>query len=158
MIVGEQPGDVEESEGRPFVGPAGRLLMAHLEAAGIVRDRAYVTNAVKHFKFSRRGKRRIHETPTAREIDICRWWLDNERGFVRPRLILALGASAARGVLGKTVSVQKERGRAHILPDGARLWITTHPSYLLRLPQDVRPAEESRFSDDLRRVAEDAAA
>lgn len=123
--------------------------MTHLTAAGLDRLRAYVTNAVKHFKFSPRGKRRIHETPTAREIDICRWWLDRERAIVQPRVILALGASAARGVLGKTVSVQAMRGEAHALPDGVELWVTTHPSFLLRVAEDRRPAEEARFAADL---------
>jgi probable DNA metabolism protein len=158
MIVGEQPGDVEEREGRPFVGPAGQLLMSHLEKAGLDRSRAYVTNAVKHFKFLPRGKRRMHQTPTAREIDTCRWWLDGERSIVKPRLVLALGASAARGLLGKTISVQKERGAPIDLPDGSELWVTTHPSYLLRLPEENRPAEEKRFQDDLRAIAERLAA
>jgi len=153
MIVGEQPGDVEEQQGRPFVGPAGRLLRAHLEDAGIGAVTSYVTNAVKHFKFVQRGKRRLHQSPTAKEIDTCRWWLEGERGIVRPRLVLALGASAARGMLGRTVSVQKERGRAHRLDDGSELWLTTHPSYLLRLQDDGRAAEEARFAADLRAVA-----
>ena len=153
MIVGEQPGDVEELVGRPFVGPAGKLLRAHLEDAGIDERAAYVTNAVKHFKFAQRGKRRLHQSPTAKEIDICRWWVDGEREIVKPRLVLALGASAARSMLGKTVSVQKERSRAHVLEDGTELWITTHPSYLLRLQDDARAGEEKRFADDLRAVA-----
>jgi DNA polymerase len=153
MIVGEQPGDVEEQQGRPFVGPAGRLLRSHMEHAGLLDSEVYVTNAVKHFKFAQRGKRRLHQSPTAKEIDTCRWWLDGERALVRPRLILALGASAARSLLGKTVSVQKERGVAHPLDDGAELWITTHPSYLLRLQDDGRATEERRFSEDLQRVA-----
>ena len=153
MIVGEQPGDVEEQQGRPFIGPAGRLLRAHLEDAGIDQRAAYVTNAVKHFKFTQRGKRRLHQSPTAKEIDICRWWVDGERELVKPQLVLALGASAARSMLGKTVSVQKERSRAHLLTDGTELWITTHPSYLLRLEDDARAGEEKRFADDLRSVA-----
>ena len=153
MIVGEQPGDVEEQQGRPFVGPAGKLLRAHLEDAGIDQRAAYVTNAVKHFKFTQRGKRRLHQSPTAKEIDVCRWWIDSERGIVKPRLVLALGASAARAMLGKTVSVQKERGGPHTLDDGTELWITTHPSYLLRLQDDARAVEEKRFADDLRSVA-----
>lgn len=153
MIVGEQPGDVEEQEGRPFVGPAGALLRSHLEHASIDDSKLYVTNAVKHFKFEARGKRRLHQSPTAREIDICRWWVDGERMLVRPRLVLALGASAARGMLGRTVSVQKARGQPLRLHDGAELWITSHPSYLLRLKDDARAAEEARFADDLRRVA-----
>ena len=153
MIVGEQPGDVEEREGRPFVGPAGRLLDVHLDDAGLERDRSYVTNAVKHFKFVPRGKRRLHQSPTAKEIDICRWWVDGERAIVKPRLILALGASAARGMLGRTVSIQKERGRAIPLEDGAELWIAPHPSYLLRLDGEARTEQEQMFAADLRKVA-----
>ena len=154
MIVGEQPGDTEEMEGRPFVGPAGRLLRAALERSGIDESAAYVTNAVKHFKFSPRGKRRIHETPTAREIDICRWWLDSERQLIQPRLILALGASAARGVLGKTVSIGRQRGQPVALTEDAELWVTAHPSYLLRLRDDARERESERFAEDLKAVAE----
>ena len=153
MIVGEQPGDVEEQQSRPFVGPAGRLLRAHLEDAGIDQRAAYVTNAVKHFKFTMRGKRRLHQSPTAKEIDTCRWWVESERGIVRPQLVLALGASAARSLLGKTVSVQKVRGMPQRLEDGAELWITTHPSYLLRLEDGARASEEARFAADLAAVA-----
>ena len=154
MIVGEQPGDTEEEQGRPFIGPAGRLLRSHLEEAGISDERTYVTNAVKHFKFVPRGKRRLHQSPTAKEIDICRWWLDGERALVQPRLILALGASAARSLLGKTVSVQKVRGEPQALADGSELWITTHPSYLLRLHDHGRAEEEAKFAKDLRKVAQ----
>ena len=154
MIVGEQPGDKEELQGRPFVGPAGQLLRSHLNDTGIDMNATYITNAVKHFKFAPRGKVRLHQTPTAGEIDHCRWWLESERAIVRPRLVLALGASAARGLLGKTVSVQKERGQPSALEDGSELWITTHPSYLLRLRDQARETEELRFADDLRRVAE----
>ncbi|MGV3512006.1 MAG: UdgX family uracil-DNA binding protein [Novosphingobium sp.] len=154
MIVGEQPGDTEEEQGRPFVGPAGRLLRLHLEEAGISDERTYVTNAVKHFKFTPTGKRRLHQNPTAKEIDVCRWWLDGERALVQPRLILALGASAARSLLGKTVSVQKVRGEPHLLDDGSELWITTHPSYLLRLQDHGRAEEEIKFANDLRKVAQ----
>lgn len=153
MIIGEQPGEQEEAQGRPFVGPAGQLLRTHLEHAGIPAERAYVTNAVKHFKFVPQGKRRLHQNPSAREIDVCRWWLEGERGLVRPRLILALGASAARSLLGRTVSVQKVRGAPHVLDDGSELWITTHPSYLLRLGDGGRSEEEARFSNDLQKVA-----
>ena len=154
MIVGEQPGDMEEELGRPFVGPAGQLLRAHLADAGIDTSAARVTNAVKHFKFVQRGKRRLHQSPTAKEIDMCRWWLDAERALVQPKLVLALGASAARGLLGRTVSVQKERGGWQSLEDGSELLITTHPSYLLRLDDAARAGEELRFAEDLRRVAE----
>lgn len=152
MIVGEQPGDVEEQLGRPFVGPAGRLLKTYLNDTDIDLNATYVTNAVKHFKFSQQGKRRLHQSPTAAEIDTCRWWVESERLLVQPRLILALGASAARSLLGKTLSVQKERGRPHRLEDGTELWITTHPSYLLRLEGESRVVEERRFLEDLRKV------
>jgi DNA polymerase len=121
MIVGEQPGDVEEREGRPFVGPAGAVLREGLAAAGIDPAHAYVTNAVKHFKFVQRGKRRLHQRPTAGEIDVCRWWLDGERRLVRPQLVLALGASALRGVAGKSLRVQQARGQPHELAGGGEL-------------------------------------
>lgn len=153
MIVGEQPGDREEQQGRPFVGPAGQLLSIYLEQAGIDRGRTYLTNAVKHFKFVQRGKRRLHDKPNAGEIDTCRWWVEREREIVQPSLILAMGASAARGMLGKTVSVQKMRGVPHRLEDGSELWITTHPSYLLRLKDEGKLVEERRFADDLQKVA-----
>lgn len=153
MIVGEQPGDQEEVAGRPFVGPAGQVLNAALERAGIVRADAYLTNAVKHFKYEPRGKRRIHQSPTAGEIDHCRWWLDAERRLVQPRTILALGASAGRALLGRTPSINRERGQVHTLADGTALWLTAHPSYLLRLPEDKRAAEEARFAEDLAKVA-----
>ncbi len=154
MLVGEQPGDQEELAGRPFVGPAGQVLDRHLERAGLERDRLYLANAVKHFKFTPRGPRRIHQTPTAGEIDTCRFWLDAERAIVKPRLIVALGASAARGILGRTPSIQRERGRAIALPDGAELWITVHPSYLLRVPDAIKEQEEAAFARDLAAVAE----
>lgn len=153
MIVGEQPGDQEEEARQPFVGPAGQLLDSHLERVGIARDTAYVTNAVKHFKFTPRGKRRLHQSPTAGEIDICRWWLDTERKIVAPKLIVALGASAARGLLGRTPSIGKERGQVIPQPDGSQVVITAHPSYLLRLNGDAREREEAKFVDDLTSVA-----
>lgn len=162
MIVGEQPGDHEEAGGRPFIGPAGQLLRAQLERAGIDAAAAYITNAVKHFKFTAsdtpRGKRRLHQAPTAGEIDTCRWWLESERAVVRPRLVLALGASAARGLLGRTVSVRNERGSSRRLDDGSELWIAVHPSYLLRLGDTARAAEEGRFAADLAAFAKRAAA
>ena len=158
MIVGEQPGDHEDQEGRPFVGPAGQLLDVHLERAGIDRGRAYVTNAVKHFKFtikaSGRGKRRLHQSPTAKEIDTCRWWIEGERELVKPKLVLAMGASAARGMLGKTVSIAKIRGQAIPLEDGSELWVTAHPSYLLRLDGDARNRQAALFDADLAAVRE----
>ncbi|MBB6192519.1 DNA polymerase [Sphingobium wenxiniae] len=153
MIVGEQPGDKEEQAGRPFVGPAGRLLDAHLARAGLDRARLYLTNAVKHFKFVPRGKRRLHQSPTAGEIDICRWWLDSERRLLRPQVILALGASAGRAFLARTPAVGKERGAPMELADGTPLWLTVHPSYLLRLKDEARAREEERFQSDLRGLA-----
>jgi DNA polymerase len=153
MIVGEQPGDTEEREARPFVGPAGQLLDHALREAGVDREAAYVTNAVKHFKFAPRGKRRLHQTPTAGEIDICRWWLDGERALVKPKVILALGASGARGLLGRTPSINKERGHALPQTDGSTVWLTAHPSYLLRLDGEAREREHARFADDLAGLA-----
>ncbi|MGC1271673.1 MAG: UdgX family uracil-DNA binding protein [Croceibacterium sp.] len=153
MIVGEQPGDQEDLAGRPFVGPAGQVLDEHLQRAGIDRGAAYVTNAVKHFKFTQRGKKRLHQFPTAKEIDICRWWLDGERALVQPKLVLALGASAARGLLGRTVSISRERGQPQQLEDGAELWVTAHPSYLLRLDGPAREEQERLFQADLAAVA-----
>jgi len=154
MIVGEQPGDQEDLAGRPFVGPAGKVLDAALERAGIDRREVYVTNAVKHFKYVPRGKRRLHQSPTAKEIDICRWWLEGERAIVQPKLMLALGASAARGILGKTVSISKARGMPHALEDGGELWVTAHPSYLLRLQDEAKDEQERLFQADLAAVAE----
>jgi len=154
MIVGEQPGDQEDLQGRPFVGPAGQVLDVHLQRAGIERRDTYVTNAVKHFKFVQRGKRRLHQTPTFKEVDICRWWNESERAIVKPKIVLALGASAARGLLGKTVSISKARGVPHTLEDGSELWVTAHPSYLLRLDGPAREEQERMFAADLAAVAE----
>ncbi|KAA9018783.1 UdgX family uracil-DNA binding protein [Sphingobium limneticum] len=155
MIIGEQPGDQEDLAGRPFVGPAGQLLDRALAQAGVDRSRAYVTNAVKHFKFERQGKRRLHQSPDAGEIEACRWWLGQEIDLIRPRIIVALGASAARAMLGKAVTIGRTRGAAIALKDGAEGWVTVHPSYLLRLPDAERQAaEQARFVDDLRMVAE----
>ncbi|MEQ8403519.1 MAG: UdgX family uracil-DNA binding protein [Oceanicaulis sp.] len=150
MIVGEQPGDAEDLAGRPFVGPAGQVLDQGLKEAGIERTHTYLTNAVKHFKYERRGKRRIHQRPTSAEIDHCRWWLDLERELVKPELTVALGASAARGLLGETVKIADVRGRVIEAGAGPAL-VTVHPSYLLRLPDPVRKAEEeARFVEELR--------
>lgn len=152
MIVGEQPGDQEDQAGRPFVGPAGQLLDDYLQAAGIDRSTAYVTNAVKHFKFTWKGKHRLHQSPGAKEIDTCRWWLEAERDLVKPRLVLALGASAARGLLGKTVSITRARGTPMHLEDGTELWVTAHPSYLLRLDGPAREEQARLFAGDLAAV------
>ena len=153
MIVGEQPGDQEDLAGQPFVGPAGEVLNAALEQAGIDRDDVYVTNAVKHFKHEPRGKRRIHRTPLVSEISACRWWLDAERSLVRPRVILTLGATAALGVTGRKATVMQARGQALAQPDGSTVLMTVHPAYLLRLPDEAtRRNERGRFVEDLRRV------
>ena len=150
-MVGEQPGDSEDLAGKPFIGPAGRMLDAALAEAGIDRRQVYVTNAVKHFKFEPRGKRRIHAKPDAGEIAACRWWLDIERAEVRPKLTLLLGASAARAVLGKTVAVTRVRGTLMELPDGGQAMVTVHPSYLLRLPDEAAKLREyAAFITDLR--------
>jgi uracil-DNA glycosylase len=158
MIVGEQPGDMEERAGRPFVGPAGQLLREHLSAARMDAAEIYVTNAVKHFKHEPQitpagQKRRLHQTPSPREIDMCRWWIESERAIVKPQIILALGASAARAVLGRTVSVTRERGRVGELDDGSELWLAAHPSYLLRLDGAARDCETAQFQADLAAVS-----
>lgn len=153
MIVGEQPGDQEDLAGRPFVGPAGKVLDDALAEAGIAREDAFVTNAVKHFKHEPRGKRRIHRTPVASEISACRWWLDAERRLVKPRVIVTLGATAALGVLNRKVAVTKERGQTIGLADGSRLVLAAHPAYLLRLPDEAeRVRERDRFVLDLKRA------
>ena len=157
MIVGEQPGDTEEDQGRPFVGPAGGLLDQALAGAGIDRATVYVTNAVKHFKFTLRGKHRVHQNPSASEIDMCRWWLERERELVQPRLILTLGASALRGITGRSQSIEQARAAPHSLANGTQLWSTVHPSYLLRLDGPGRVREAQRFAADLARVAEQIA-
>jgi DNA polymerase len=154
MIVGEQPGDQEDRSGRPFVGPAGQLLDVHLEKVGIDRRASYVTNAVKHFKYVQRGKRRLHQNPGAKEIDTCRWWIESERAIVQPKIVLAMGASAARGMLGKTVSISKVRGAPITLEDGSELWVTAHPSYLLRLDGAAREEQTRLFDADLAAVKE----
>jgi probable DNA metabolism protein len=149
MLVGEQPGDQEDLQGRPFIGPAGQMLNEALAEAGLDRTRLFLTNAVKHFKFEPRGKRRLHQNPTAGEIDICRWWLDKERALVKPDLIVTLGASALRGVTRKSASIASMRGAVHDL-GGSKLIATIHPSFLLRLPDRERAAEErAAFVADL---------
>ncbi len=142
MLVGEQPGDREDLEGKPFVGPAGQLLNEVLYEAGLERRQLFLTNAVKHFKFEPRGKRRLHQNPTTAEIDICRWWLDKERALVQPDIIVTLGASALRGVTGKSASIKSMRGAVHELAGGTKLIATIHPSFLLRLPDRERAAKE----------------
>jgi DNA polymerase len=150
MLVGEQPGDQEDLAGRPFVGPAGQVLDRALQEAGIIRGEAYVTNAVKHFKFEPRGKRRIHATPDRSEIETCRFWLDRELASIKPDVVILLGASAARAVLGRAVTISRERGRPLALGEGVAL-ITVHPSYLLRLPDEqAKQREYAAFVSDLR--------
>ena len=157
LFVGEQPGDQEDLAGQPFVGPAGRLFNGSLEEAGIDRKRVYVTNAVKHFKFVLRGKRRIHSKPDAGEIQACRWWLDREREIVRPPVTVALGATAARSLFGKVVTIGKLRGKPHQLADGTECWVTIHPSALLRLRGDEeRRSERKRFVKDLEQIRDRA--
>ena len=151
-IVGEQPGDQEDLEGRPFVGPAGQLLTKALEEAGIERGAAYLTNAVKHFKFVARGKRRLHQSPTAGEVKHYRWWLMKELSFVRPRLVVTLGATAALALTGRSVSVLRERGPMGFGQDW-KGFVTVHPSYLLRLPAGEGAEQAYRdFVADLRRA------
>ncbi len=153
VFIGEQPGDQEDLAGRPFVGPAGQLFDRALEEAGVDRASAYVTNAVKHFKHERRGKRRIHQTPDAGEIQACRWWLTQELDMVRPRLVVALGATAARAMLGKAVTISRTRGAGIALENGTEGWVTVHPSYLLRLPDEAKRAQErDRFVAELRMI------
>lgn len=155
MIVGEQPGDTEDLTGTPFTGPAGQLFDAEAAAAGLDRKAAYVTNAVKHFKFTPRGKRRIHQRPNAGEVTACRWWLDLERARLRPRLILAMGATALGSLTGRGEGIQARRGKLEATADGTPVFVTVHPSFILRLPDPaLREAERARFRDDLRRVAE----
>jgi uracil-DNA glycosylase family protein len=152
MLVGEQPGDEEDLSGRPFVGPAGRLLDTALGEAGLAREKLYVTNTVKHFKYEPRGKRRIHQKPSAGEVETCKWWLDREIAIVRPKLIVAMGATAAGALSARQVSVTKERGPAVF--GSTKGFITVHPSYLLRIPDPDRKAGEYRqLVDDLRKAA-----
>ena len=158
MFVGEQPGDQEDIAGRPFVGPAGQLFDAALEKAGIDRSSVYVTNAVKHFKFVARGKKRIHSKPGAGEIEACRWWIEHERELIRPPVTVALGATAARSLLDKTVTISRVRGEALPLADGGECWVTVHPSFLLRIPEEDRRREErALFVRDLKRIKARAA-
>jgi DNA polymerase len=153
MLVGEVPGDQEDRAGRPFVGPAGRLLDRALEAAGVERGDAYVTNAVKHFKWEPRGKRRLHRRPIPAEIDACRPWLRKEIEIVRPLVLVCLGATASQALLGRAFRVSEERGK--FIPSALAPYVmaTIHPSALLRLPGDwARAAEMQRFISDLELV------
>ncbi|RRI04362.1 uracil-DNA glycosylase [Mesorhizobium tamadayense] len=153
VFVGEQPGDQEDLAGKPFVGPAGRILDATLDDADIERRKTYVTNAVKHFKFEPRGKRRIHSKPNAGEIQACRWWLDKELDLIKPHVAVALGATAAQALLGKAVPVLKMRGEVIERDDGLRVFITIHPSLILRIREPAdKDAERGRFLKDMRKV------
>jgi uracil-DNA glycosylase len=154
MFVGEQPGDQEDRQGKPFVGPAGKELDRGLEAAGIPRDEAYVTNVVKHFKFEERGRRRIHQTPKRFEIDACRPWLDEELRVVQPEALVLLGATAAKALLGSSFRLTRHRGELLDSELASIVTATVHPSAILRAPdEDARIAQRDSFAEDLRVVA-----
>ncbi len=151
MLVGEQPGDKEDLAGKPFVGPAGQMLDRALEDAGIARDKVYVTNAVKHFKFVARGKIRLHQKPNTPEIKACRQWYERERAAINPALVVAMGATAAQSVFGKVMAIGKNRGHLIDLDDNAKALVTVHPSYLLRVPDAGAKAREyASFVRDLK--------
>jgi DNA polymerase len=151
MMVGEQPGNDEDLAGHPFVGPAGRMLDRAIAEAGLDRKAIFVTNAVKHFKFEQRGKRRLHKRPNAYEIDRCKWWNDIERALVKPKLVVALGATAARSLTGKPVPINRLRGEVLPLDEERKLVVTIHPSALLRIrDSDDKKREFSGLVDDLR--------
>jgi len=152
VFIGEQPGDTEDHQGRPFVGPAGRLFDRALEEAGIDRSRVYVTNAVKHFKFEQRGKRRIHKKPSVSEMRACQPWLEAEIAAIKPEIIVCLGATAAQSVFGSDYRVTKERGKFAKHPWAPHATSTVHPSAILRAPDEQRAAECQLFVDDLRKV------
>jgi DNA polymerase len=154
MLVGEQPGDKEDLAGKPFVGPAGRLLDRALEDAGIDRKTVFVTNAVKHFKHEMRGKRRLHKRPNAYEIRRCRWWLERELAIIKPAVIVALGATAARSLFERPMAIGKNRGQELRLANGRPALITIHPSALLRIEEAADKEREYRaFAADLRSAA-----
>src|SRR5262245_15415877 len=154
MMVGEQPGNDEDLKGHPFVGPAGRMLDRAIAEAGLDRKTIFVTNAVKHFKFEPRGKRRLHKKPNAHEIERCRWWNEQERAIVKPEMIVALGATAARSLLGRVVTIAKLRAETLQLADGTRLVVTVHPSALLRTQDEAdKRAAYAAFVKDLKVVA-----
>jgi uracil-DNA glycosylase family protein len=153
VFVGEQPGDQEDLAGKPFVGPAGGMFDAIMKEAEIDRLKTYVTNAVKHFKFEPRGKRRIHSKPNAGEVQACRWWLDKELNLIKPTLAVALGTTAALALLGKTVPVTRMRGEVIEREDGLKVFITIHPSFILRIREPAdREAERARFLKDIQAV------
>jgi uracil-DNA glycosylase len=153
MFVGEQPGNDEDLQGKPFVGPAGKLLDQALDEAGINRDDVYVTNMVKHFKWEPKGKRRIHKKPNAREIAACRPWLEAELEVVKPEVLVCLGATAAQGLLGRDFRVSQQRGELIESPLAPHVMATVHPSSILRAPDDeTRRIERKRFVEDLKRL------
>ena len=154
ILVGEQPGDKEDLEGKPFVGPAGRLLDTALEEAGIDRGRVYVTNAVKHFRFIRRGKRRLHEKPNVVQVRACRPWLEAEVAVGKPHIVVLLGATAAQSVMGPSFRVSRQRGEVMRSPLGVRVLATVHPSSILRAADDAsREAAMAEFIADLKVAA-----
>lgn len=154
MFVGEAPGDQEDRQGRPFVGPAGQLFDRALAEAGVDRGAIYLTNAVKHFKFEPRGRRRIHQKPDRSEIQACKPWLLAEIDLVQPRLIVAMGATAAQSLIGRVVTIGRERGRFQSYPEGRHLFVTVHPSFLLRVPDERAQAiEYRRFVEELATIA-----
>jgi DNA polymerase len=153
MFVGEQPGDQEDKVGEPFVGPAGRLLDKALETAGIERSEIYLTNAVKHFKWRPQGKRRLHEKPNGAEVRACQHWLELELALVKPRLVVALGATAAQALLGPAFRVTQERGKLRSSPLAPRVMATVHPSSILRAPDETRAKDMATFVKDLRVAA-----
>ena len=156
MFVGEQPGDREDIEGKPFVGPAGRVLDEALAEAGIERSRVYVTNAVKHFRWVQRGKRRLHEKPSNQQVRACRPWLEAEIESVRPRLLVLMGATAAQSLLGPAFRVTQHRGKVVSTPLGVPAVATVHPSSILRSPDDASRAEAmAAFVTDMRAVAKE---
>jgi DNA polymerase len=149
MLVGEQPGDQEDLAGHPFIGPAGKLLARALEAAGIPKESTFVSNAVKHFKYELRGKRRIHKSPSVREAAACLHWLEDEIRLVKPQALVALGATAARSLLGRAIAVTQARGQWLPRPDGLQVLVTLHPSALLRVLPEDREAAFAAFVQDL---------
>lgn len=154
LLVGEQPGDQEDRAGQTFVGPAGGVLDRALKEAGIDRSAVYVTNAVKHFKFTQRGKVRLHQKPNVSEIKACHFWLEAERTLIKPSIVVAMGATAARSVLGRPVRLMSERGQAIEGPEQIPVWLTVHPSYLLRLRDEAEKNEHyAAFVSDLTQAA-----
>jgi uracil-DNA glycosylase len=154
VMVGEQPGDQEDLQGRPFVGPAGKLLDRAMEDAGLDRSKVYVTNSVKHFKFEPRGKKRIHKKPDRPEIEACKWWLDRELKVLKPKLVVALGGTGAQAIVGRAVKVLSERGKLMDDPRGFQLLITIHPSMILRVPDEADKRKAyAEFVRDLKKAA-----